>query len=190
MPAVRIARPEDRERVLQTVVGAFSADPAWAFICGEDYARVAPHFAGTLFDARVHAGTVWMTADGSAVAMWDGPDADPHGAELWADFREQAGEPAAERLARYDGALAPLRPRGPFWYLGVLAADPRRRRQGLATAVLQPGIGLADRAGLRACLETSTAENKHFYANRGFTDAAEVDVAGGPATWWLTRHPA
>lgn len=191
MPPVLLATAAHREQIVATVAVAFSHDPAWTFICGEEYERVAPLFAGALFDARVDAGTVWMTADGAAVAMWDDPAAQrQEGEELWSRFRREAGSGTSERLARYNAALAACHLPQPFWYLGVLATRPAGRMQGLATAVMQPGLERADRAGLKACLETSTIDNKRFYARRGFADAVEVDLADGPATWWLTRHPS
>jgi hypothetical protein len=187
---VRLAGPADRDQLVRTVAGAFSNDPAWAYLCAGDYERIAPLFAGALFDVRVGGGTVWMTEDAAAVSMWDAPDADGDHEELWRSYRQEAGEPAWQRLSLYDAALRACQPAEPFWYLGVLASDATRRREGLATAVMGPGLMNADRDGLKACLETSTPENKRFYANRGFAAPIELDVGGGPTTWWLTRQPA
>ena len=47
----------------------------------------------------------------------------------------------------------------------------------------------ADRLGVPCCLETSTEENRRFYERRGFEQAAEIILAGGPDTWWLRRDP-
>ncbi len=183
------AGPADRASVVRTVVAAFSCDPAWAFICGGDYERVAPIFARALFDGRVREGTVWMTPGASAVAMWDAPGTKADRSELWGRFRRAAGEHVWERLRRYDEAVGARRPAEPFWYLGVLASAPAHRNRGLASAVIGPALARADREGLAACLETSTAGNRRFYENRGFTEAVPVEVAGGPATWWMTRRP-
>jgi GNAT superfamily N-acetyltransferase len=177
--------------VVATVVAAFAEDPAWAFIFGDEYTRLAPHFAAALFDVRVRSRNVWVADDLAAVAMWDSPgesDVAPAFAEsVWKRYRAVAGEKAYERVAIYNEAVVDASSADPHWYLGVLATRPQRRREGLATAVLAPVLDEADRLGLSCCLETSTAENRRFYERRGFTRATDVMLPGGPATWWLCR---
>ena len=159
----------------------------------DDYERLAPHFVGALFDLRVPSGNVWASDDLAAVAMWDSPggaDPEPHRAEeIWARYSAVAGRRADERLATYRKALASDSPADPHWYLGVLATHPARRREGLATAVLAPGLGEADRSGIPCFLETSTSPNRRFYERRGFVEHAEVVIPSGPPTWWLRRAP-
>ncbi len=190
---VRRAAPDERAGVAATVAAAFAQDPAWAFIFGEEYERLAEPFAAALFDVRVASRNVWVTEDLDAVAMWDAPgrsDAVPgHAESVWARYRELAGRDALERLDIYNEAVAGASSAEPHWYLGVLATHPRRQREGLATEVLAPVLDEADRVGLTCCLETSTAENRRFYERRGFTQATDVALPGGPATWWLRREP-
>lgn len=191
---IRRASPGDRAGVLATVAGAFAQDPGWAYILGEEYEALVDHFAAALFEARVVSNNVWVTDDLAAVAMWDSPgksDAETaHAEEVWARYRATAGEDAFERLASYNGAVAATSPAEPHWYLGVLATDPRRQREGLASAVLAPTLEEADQLGLACCLETSTAGNRRFYEHRGFTQVTEIHLPGGPPTWWLRRPPA
>jgi GNAT superfamily N-acetyltransferase len=189
---VRKASPDDRTGVVANVVAAFANDPAWAFLLGEEYQRLAPEFAGALFDLRVATETVWVSDDLAAVAMWDPPDkgdAVPgYATGVWGSYRATAGEQAFERLTRYDNALEVAAPAASdYWYLGVLATHPQRQREGLASAVLERMLSEADRLGLACCLETSTAGNRRFYERRGFTEATDVVVPGGPQTWWLRR---
>jgi GNAT superfamily N-acetyltransferase len=162
------------------------------FLLGHDYERLAPLLAGALFDQRVGHQTVWTVDDCSAVAMWDRPGA--HLAEdhnsAWAGFHAAADPVANERLALYDAAFEAVAPADPFWYLGVLATRPDRQGEGLASAVIAPGCARADADGLAACLETSTTANRAFYGRRGFTQATQVVLEGGPPSWWLCRPPA
>jgi ribosomal protein S18 acetylase RimI-like enzyme len=194
MPLVRQARPSDRAAVTAAAAAAFDGDPAWSFLLGDDYEELAPHFAGVLFDLRVDSGDVWVTGDAAALAMWDPPGgslASPaRSEELWAAFRARAGAPVSERLTEYGRAVDAARPVTPHWYLSVLATHPDHQRKGLASAVIAPIIGKADIDGLDCCLETSTEQNRAFYRRRGFTESTELDIAGGPPTWWLRRSPA
>ncbi len=87
--------------VLTTIVAAFADDPCWTYLLGSDYPRLAPLFAGALFDQRVGDGTVWMVADAGSVALWDRPGAaEDHGREgHWAAFDRAAGPGPRARLA-------------------------------------------------------------------------------------------
>jgi GNAT superfamily N-acetyltransferase len=193
LPVIRRVLPAEREEVVATVTAAFVEDPAWGFLMPDDYERLAPHFVGALFDLRVGGGSVWASDDLATVAMWDSPqggDSEPQRTEeIWARYSAVAGPRAHERLVSYRQALAATSPADPYWYLGVLATHPVRRREGLATAVLAPVLGEADRGGMACCLETSTTANRRFYERRGFIEATDVAVPGGPPTWWLRRAP-
>ena len=142
---------------------------------------------------RVASQNVWVTDDLAAVAMWDSPgkrDAAPaYTRSVWTRYRAIAGEDACERLAGYNEAVGAVSAAEHCWYLGVLATQPQRQREGLATAVLMPILEQADRNGIACCLETSTADNRRFYERRGFTQATEIVLPGGPPTWWLRRAP-
>lgn len=176
-----------------TVAAAFKDDPAWAFLFGEDYGRLARHFAAALFDARVAQQDVWVNDDLMAVAMWDSPrtgdGASAHAERIWAGYRAIAGEETFARLMTYNSAVAAAAPAEQYWYLGVLATHPNRQHAGLATAVLAPILKQADRDGMACCLETSTVGNRRFYERRGFTQPTEIVLPGGPPTWWLRRPP-
>jgi GNAT superfamily N-acetyltransferase len=190
---IRKASPDDRSEVVASVVAAFAQDPAWEFMLGAEYEHLAPLFAGALFDLRVASENVWVTDDLAAVAMWDPPekrdDMPGYAASVWARYRIAAGEGAFERLSLYNNALDAASPAESYWYLGVLATHPQRQREGLASAVLEPVLSEADRRGLPCCLETSTESNRRFYEHRGFTQATDVVLPGGPQTWWLRRGP-
>lgn len=191
MLPVRPATASDRPDVLATVVAAFSGDPCWNHLLGVDYPRLAPLFAGALFDQRVGEGTVWMLEDASSVSLWDAPG-NPSSAvhdAAWAPFTQAAGEDVRARLAAYDAALDAAAPATPFWYLGVLATRPDAVGRGGATRVLAPGLAAADEQGLDCCLETSTSANVAFYGRRGFVIPTALDLPSGPPTWWL-RRPA
>ncbi len=193
MHDVRPARRTDRSAVVETVSAAFVHDPAWSFLLGEEYHRLAPHFAGALFDSRVESGVVWVTVDVTAVSMWDrlggGDGLSAEIETLWRAYRATAGVDAWTRLRAYEEALDATRPFTPYWYLGVLATRPDRQGAGRATSVIAPVLERADEDGLDCCLETSTVANREFYGRRGFTDVTDVHIASGPPTWWLCRAP-
>jgi len=180
--------------VVGTVTAACAEDPAWAFLMDDEYERVAPEFAGGLFDLRVVSGDVWVSDDLASVAMWDSPsggDDRPRRAErVWAHYRAIAGDQAYERLLAYNDALAAATPGDRYWYLGVLATHPTRQGEGLATAVLAPVLGEADRGGMACCLKTATETNRRFYERRGFIEPTDFLLPTGQRMWWLRRPPS
>ena len=193
-PVIRRVLPVERGAVVATVAAAFAEDPAWAFLMGEEYKRLAPEFVGALFDLRAPGGNVWVSDDLATVAMWESPggvddEQWTRTKKAWARYVSLAGEEAHERLVAYKTALAAVCPADPYWYLGVLATHPARQREGLATAVLTPVLDEADRGGTACCLETSTEANRRFYERRGFLEPTEVAIPAGPPTWWLRRAP-
>jgi hypothetical protein len=108
-PVVRRALPSERSAVAAMVAAAFSADPAWTFIFGSEYERLAQHFAAALFDVRVNSSTVWVTDDLAAVAMWDSPgksaESPEYAEEVWKRYRATSGAEAYLRLLAYNDAV-------------------------------------------------------------------------------------
>jgi hypothetical protein len=62
-----------------------------------------------LFDVRAVSGSVWVSDDLAAVAMWDPPERSEAAARcserVWAGYRAFAGEAAFDRLQRYTERL-------------------------------------------------------------------------------------
>jgi GNAT superfamily N-acetyltransferase len=190
--AVRRLLPGEREAALATVVAAFASDPLlrWVWPVDDRYATVGPAFFGLLLDLRMEAGEAWGADGTAAVAMWDPPGGLylPAREGRWAEVQEGFTAREREQWAEYDQTMAVPSEAGAHWYLGVLAADPARKRTGLGSAVVAPMLGAADRARLPAYLETASDVNLHFYARHGFTPVLEATLTGGGPTCWLLRR--
>jgi GNAT superfamily N-acetyltransferase len=188
-PAVRRATVADRDAVLATILAAFVDDPAWQHLAAGDFDGVSPHFAAALFDGRVGHGSVWVTDDCLAASLWEkhGTGGVGHDESVWDTFRAAVPVSVWDRVEAYDAALHAVGPVPPFWYLGVLATHPSVQGRGWGTAVVAPAFAIADADGLDCWLETSKPDNTEFYARRGFVERIEVDVPGGPTTWWMRR---
>ncbi|MFI5392247.1 MAG: GNAT family N-acetyltransferase [Myxococcota bacterium] len=179
-----------------SIVRAFVADPLvrWFFPDDETYVQRASTFFGLLFDGRVDDGNVHVARDGAAVSMWDPPGggsiAQDELDRRWvAEFEPGAGPGESERLEAYEAAAEALMPLAASWYLGVLATDPDRQRQGLASAAIAPVLEWADHDRVTTYLETGAPENLTFYARAGFEVIDAVVLPGGPTLWGLQRSP-
>jgi GNAT superfamily N-acetyltransferase len=168
LPEVTQAMPADRDRVIETVVSAFVADPAFRFFFPDDasYAHLAGTFVGHLFDRRARHGTVWIIDGGAAVSMWDGPSAPGTAGGESAPL--ELPPDVTARLDSYDAAVHAWLPHSPHWYLGIVATHPQHvgRRWGRAT--MAAGLHRAATDGLPAYLETTNPRNVELYQRAGW----------------------
>jgi ribosomal protein S18 acetylase RimI-like enzyme len=182
-PDVVQASEADRDRVVDTVVAAFRADPAFRYFFPDDatYDEHAATYAGYLFDRRVSRGTVWVVEGGAAVTMWD-----PPGGGAAASTLELPPEPVA-RLDHFHAVVEAALPADPFWYLGVAATHPECAGRRWGRSLMATGLVRAAEAGLPAYLETASPRNVAIYRSVGWEVASTLDAAGLPV--WVMRHP-
>ncbi|WP_433794499.1 GNAT family N-acetyltransferase [Actinoplanes sp. CA-252034] len=180
-PEITVAGPADRERIVGSLVAAFSGDPVLRFLFPDDvdYPGQAAAFFGRLFDKRVGKGTIW-TIDGVSTAIWEPP----------AGGDEPAGEldvpaDALARVRAYEEALHGALPAGPFWYLGVLGTHPAVAGRRWGRAVMAAGLRRAAADGLPAVLETSNPANVELYRRAGWEVVGEFEV---PRQTWVMRQ--
>ncbi|MEU8659930.1 GNAT family N-acetyltransferase [Actinoplanes philippinensis] len=181
VPVITVATPADRERIVESLVAAFPADPVLRFLFPDDneYPRQAAAFFGRLFDKRVGKGSVW-TIDGLSTAIWEPPTGGD----------EPAGEldvppDALARVKSYEDALHSALPREPFWYLGVLGTHPSAAGRRWGRAVMAAGLRRAAEDGLPAVLETSKPANVDLYRRAGWTVVGEFTH---PQQTWVMRQ--
>lgn len=179
-PVITVATSADRGRVVDSLVAAFSADPALRFMFPEDYSRHAAVFFGYLFDKRVRRETIWTIGDGAATAIWEPPsgsDTLPDEIDLPADERA--------RMREYDEAVHAALPAGPFWYLGVLGTHPASAGRRWGRAVMAEGLRRAAADGLPAVLETTTPKNVEIYRGAGWEVVCELSA---PIPVWVMKQ--
>jgi hypothetical protein len=179
-PEITVARPGDRQRIVDSLVAAFAADPVLRFLFpGDDYPRQATAFFGRLFDKRVNKGCIWTIA-GVSTAIWEPPSGGD----------EPAGEldvpaDALARVKAYDDALHSALPAGAFWYLGVLGTHPEAAGRRWGRAVMAEGLRRAAADGLPAVLETSKPANVELYRRAGWSVVGEFRE---PLRTWVMRQ--
>ena len=121
--------------------------------------------------------------DGDAVAMWDPPAGTveaPASTLVLPDDAER-------RLDDYDAQVHGAITDAPHWYLGVLASHPRRRGEGLARRVAEPGLDAARATAVPAVLETTNPDNVSMYERSGWRVTATLSDVIGLSVWILQR---
>jgi GNAT superfamily N-acetyltransferase len=195
--SIRLATVDDRDSVVSAIVLAFQNDPAFRYMFPHDetYESLASLFVGYLFDKRVGRGRIWITTEGSvctAAALWSPPGTDlrndPVLTEMRRNMLHAVGDDAAVRIATYDQSVdAKFSSEEPYWYLGVLAAHPDYRGQGLAAAVMRAGVDAAHSHGCIAMLETATADNVPYYEQAGWNVVVHVSEHA-PLPFWILKQ--
>lgn len=182
---ITVATPEDRGRVVTSLVAAFTRDPVLRYLFPDEatYPQYAAAFFGHLFDKRVHKGTIWTIERGASVALWEPPAASN---ELPDDnVVAQLSADALARVRAYDEAVHAAMPAAPFWYLGVLGTHPDNAGRRWGHAVMRVGLRRAAADGLPAILETSNPDNVEVYRRTGFE---VVQAFADPLPTWIMRQ--
>jgi ribosomal protein S18 acetylase RimI-like enzyme len=174
---------------------AFQNDPAWQWVLPDERRRAAL--------------LPWLFRMGFEVAEADvwANEGELHGAARWLPpgrpvvhvgvmLRALVTTPirlreATSRFLAYGRAVESLRARsmpGPHWYLAGIGVDPVFQRQGIGTALLEPGIRAAEEEGVPCALITNSPWNLPFYAKAGFEVVAQGHTPDdGPQAWMMRR---
>ncbi len=180
---------------------AFHDDPFWSWVLSAEAkrARVLPWFMEAWVRYCLGYGEVYTTASNvEGVAVWLPPgklSASPVRFVLTGMVVTPLKFGLAEfsRFVSSLNYLEKLRERAVpprHWNLPTLGVDPPRQGQGVGSALLQPGLALADADGLPCYLETEKETNVSFYNRHGFDVVVEVDLPkGGPHIWTMKREP-
>jgi ribosomal protein S18 acetylase RimI-like enzyme len=193
---VRIGK-ERYSEASDVLARAFFDDPAWVWLLpdAQRRARLLPWLFRIGFD--VTAADVYVTVGPLlGAARWLPPGRPPMRvaptvrALVATPFR--LGRATAPFLA-YGRAVETLRTAvapGPHWYLAGIGVDPPAQRQGVGTALLQPGLGAAAHEGLPVVLLTNNEGNLPFYRASGFEVVREGETPrGGPKAWAMVKAP-
>ncbi|WP_327190538.1 GNAT family N-acetyltransferase [Streptomyces xinghaiensis] len=200
-PGIRRAGADDRTWVASLLGEAFMEDPvsSWVFPEAEQRRALHPAFFGVFLDAALEEGSVEVTDDGSAAALWLSvpavAEADVPAAiaedEKAAALMRAVSDPANERTEAVGRLTARVHPRHrEHRYLMLIGVDPGRQGQGIGSALLGPALRHCDSAGLPAYLEASSARSRSLYEREGFVFTGRtVDLPDGPPMWPMWREP-
>jgi GNAT superfamily N-acetyltransferase len=168
--------PDVRQRILRTFMPAAARDSA-----RYGHALIAHDNDGVL-----------------GVALWMPPGTFP-----LTGLRKMRMTPALTRaalvarrsmrpFARVGAALEAAHPSGASWYLQAMGIHPRAQRRGVGTRLMEPGLTLADEAGLPCYLQTSDPANVGYYQRFGFevVQPAIEPFPAGPTYIGMNRPPA
>jgi GNAT superfamily N-acetyltransferase len=195
---VQIVRLEDGEvdAVSAMLARAFQDDPAWAWVLPDPRRRAAllPWLFRMNFE--VTDADVWTTpGEITGCARWLAPGRpEIHVARM---LRALVATPirvreATSRFLSYGRAVESMRAASvpePHWYLAGIGVEPTKRREGIGSALMRPGLDASDRDYVPAALLTNNEENLAFYEHHGFEVIREGRTPDdGPKAWMMRRR--
>lgn len=193
----RPAAAADRDRVVALLVSAFRDDPVWGWACPDPALRTEQHrhLWGAYADGALRYPWVWLTADGTATALWIPPDGTEMSSAQESDLDRVIDSWPGEAPARVRHAMERFEqahPRDePHYYLSLLGTDADHRGHGYGLGLLAETLRQVDEAGAPAYLEASNATNVPLYERYGFGPVGSFGLDEGPEviTMWRAARP-
>ena len=188
----RLATADDGQVVADTLARAFADDPVWGiwtFPGAADRVPRLTEFWAPFVAAALKYDGIWMTAGGSAVALWvppGVPEMDEDDEVAAANTMERVCGDRAPLVAEAFERFAAARPTAPHWYLSLLATHPDYRGHGLGMALVADRLAAIDAAGAAAYLESTNPANLARYGRAGFEPLGAFELPDGPTvdTMW------
>jgi len=197
-PSPRRATRADRDTVVALLVSAFRDDPVWGWACPDPALRTQQHrqLWGAFADGALRYPWVWLTAGGTATAVWippEGTEMSPgQEADLDGVLETWPGE-AAARVRHAMERFEQAHPHDePHYYLSLLGTDAAHRGHGYGLGLLRDTVREVDEVGAPAYLEASNAANVPLYERYGFAPLGSFGLDDGPEviTMWRPARPA
>lgn len=193
----RVARAADVATVVEVITLAFNRDPVWGWVFPDDEQRAEQHraFWRPFVEGALPHEWVWMTSDGSAVALWlppgcpeVPPEAEPG---IEAMLIELLGTAQAAVVTETFDRFAEAHPPGPpHYYLSLLGTHPAHRGRGVGMALIAANLAALDAAGMPVYLESTNPGNDERYRRAGFEQIGEFDLPmDGPTVATMWREP-
>jgi GNAT superfamily N-acetyltransferase len=186
----------EADRAIELFTLAFYDDPTWSWAFPVPDRRMEHHRTlwGLFMHSAVPYGSVWMTDDGGAAALWippGEPELSPEDeTRVEPLLRELIGWHADDVLELLDRFDAHHPRHEPHYYLSLLGTHPDHRGQGKGMGLLAANLAAIDELSLPAYLESSNRGNDHRYERLGFVQVDEFAApAGGPTVACMWRHP-
>jgi GNAT superfamily N-acetyltransferase len=191
----RVCGPDDLDRVVEILAGAFYDDPTWAWAFPDPALRAEQQrrMFRLYVEGAARYPSVWLNADATATAVWVPPGGSEMSEEQAALVEpllvEMLGDDAPRVLALVE-AFEEAHPHDvDHYYLTLLGTDPAHRGTGAGLRLLEDTLQLADDDRRPAYLEASNPVNIALYERYGFAPYQTFSVPHGPTVTTMWRDP-
>ena len=127
---------DERQRALDVLVTAFTADPVirWMYPEAHRYLTHFPTFLVAFGGKAFTASTVWRLGEFSAVALWFPPDVEPEGDAVVAVINESVAPDSMRTSSRFSGRWTePTRDSGIGTFPGSVWTERSKAKASVAS---------------------------------------------------------
>jgi GNAT superfamily N-acetyltransferase len=187
------AHPHDAQHVATIIATAFSELDVAAWLVPDPNER--PHVLYAQFriliDHALDHGTVHMSANRHAAAVWFPRDTPPPQIHQYNQRLEMACGRYTDRFRALDTAFDNHHPTAPHHHLALLAVDHDHQSRGHGTALLNHHHARLDQTATPAYLEASSIRSRGLYLRHGYHDhGPPIELPDhGPRLWPMWRQP-
>ena len=185
------AQASDEATVVQTLVLAFSTDPAvrWTWPDPAGFLQHFPRFIEAFGGNAFSQGGAWRTQGNEGAALWlpPGVGSDDEGID-----QVLASSLSSRRLAEVAAVMEQMgayHPAEPHWYLPLIGVDPYHQGRGHGAALLKAALARCDQAGQLAYLESTNPRSIGLYERHGFEVLGRIQVGDSPVIVPMLRRP-
>ncbi|GAB2955153.1 hypothetical protein GCM10027280_49460 [Micromonospora polyrhachis] len=188
---IRTATMDDGDRITGLLTEGFLDGPIAAWLVGweRDRRAVLYGYLGLQVERALRFGTVYVTADLSAVTCWlphaDGCTCPPHGHPVQV---MAACDGWADRFFVLEDSFAAHHLPVPHQHLGFFAVEPGQETQ--ARKLLDHCHRIFDGTGVITYVEAANPERRKLYETLGYQASDPVQLPElGPLWWPMVRTP-
>lgn len=187
-PMIRPAQPSDVAAIAALLTDATTTDPVAAWLLPDPAERHATFHTLLAMDIdhAVESGTVDVTLDMSAVAVWHHHPT-PHTPPLFRHHLNTTPDRALLRFQRLHALLGRYRSAAAHHWLAWLHVTPTARGHGIGQALLEHHHRFADRQGLPIDTVVTTTRTRDFLTRHGYHPGLPLHTPGSPRLWPLRR---
>jgi GNAT superfamily N-acetyltransferase len=184
------ADAQNFESVISLLTAAFLDDPVCRYLYPDlrQCFRHFPDFLRIFAEPGLALGCTHLVK-GLGAAIWvpPGAHADAKSTDDLIDHstNSEARVDLMAVYAAFDRALPPE----PHWYLPLMGVDPLHFGKGAGAALMAHGLGISDRDGSLAYLESTKPGNVPFYERFGFVPYGKIEVGSHPPVTTMIRRP-
>jgi ribosomal protein S18 acetylase RimI-like enzyme len=172
----------ERERALDTLVVAFTADPVerWLYPEAHEYLRHFPAFLSAFAGKAFAQQTVWGLGACAGVAVWLPPHVDVDGDAVVQVLAETVAPEKLDDTFAVLGQMDDAHPKFPHWYLPWFGVDAAVQARGLGGELMTHCLRVVDNDHLPAYLDSPNPRNLSFYERHGFVVSGEAQAGTCP----------
>jgi GNAT superfamily N-acetyltransferase len=189
---VAVVRPDDEQRVLDTLTCAFATDPAcrWLYPDERQYRRNFPAFAMAFGGGAILEGSALLSRERDGVALWLPPGSAPDDDALVRLIERSVPDHRRDDVFALFAEMDRQHPLDPHWYLPLIGVVPARQGLGIGAALLRPVLEACDADRLPAYLEATSPKSVPLYQRHGFEPVGEIRVCDCPPIVPMLRSPS